>query len=316
MLDYVSARKYRHNRQLINLWNSEFRSTFPIKRSLFKDIVLEDENLNLDASFVALYDNEPVGFIFIKTWLSESGLANEKSTANISLIYVKREMRNMGIGSDLLQLAISELKKYPNIKTLVVGNDMNKIFAGIPSELNNAAIFFVNKGFQQNEAVVDMIRVARNDKVEEIETNDIKFYIATEDERDEILKLCVTNGWTREAYLVNQYYENGGSGRRIAIGVVNDDKVVAFVRFNDKNKAPYKTIPFDRDKHLGSIYFAKVDQNYQDSNYEVLLNKVAKNYLLQRGCKKIIVLATKDVKFYKELGYSAYKYYLQFELAL
>ena len=46
------------------------------------------------------------------------------------------------------------------------------------------------------------------------------------------------------------------------------------------------------------------------------MNLAAKNYLAKRGCKKIIVLATKDIKFYKSLGYSAYKYYLQFELAL
>jgi ribosomal protein S18 acetylase RimI-like enzyme len=120
MLEYLTIRKYKHTKHLINLWNSEFRSTYPIKKQLYRNVVLNDVHLNKDASFVALYDNEPVGFIFIKTWIDESGLADEHETAHISLIFVKKEMRNMGIGSDMLKLALSEIKKYHNIITLVV----------------------------------------------------------------------------------------------------------------------------------------------------------------------------------------------------
>ena len=316
MLEYITARKYKHTKGLVRLWNSEFHSLYPIKKALFCKVILNDENINLDASFVALYDNEPVGFIFIKTWRSESGLANEAETAYISLLFVKKEMRNMGIGSDMLKLVIAELKKYYNIKTLVVGNEMNKVFSGIPSELsNNAAIFFVNKGFKQKEAVVDMIRVVRNDNIELVDTKGLTTQIATEEEKDEILKLCVNNGWSREAYLVNQYFEHGGSGRCICIGM-KDGKIVAFARFNDRNQIPLNNRKLINDKHLGSINFVKVDKKYLNCGYEEIINRVTKNYLIQRNCKQIIILATKDVQFYKKLGYNAYKYYLQFELAL
>ena len=315
MLEYLTIRKYKHTKHLINLWNSEFRSTYPIKKQLYRDVVLNDVHLNKDASFVALYDNEPVGFIFIKTWIDESGLADEHETAHISLIFVKKEMRNMGIGSDMLKLALSEIKKYHNIKTLVVGNEMNRLFSGVPSELSGAPIFFVNKDFIQKEAVVDMIQVAKNKEVEDLIESDLKISVATEEEKDEILQLCVNNGWKREAYLINQYYENGGTGRRIAIGRI-EGKIVAFVRFNDENKAPLKLIAFIKRTELGTINFVRIDKNYQDRNYEEVMNVAARHYLAKRGCKKIIVLATKDIKFYKNLGYSAYKYYLQFELDL
>ena len=96
MLQYVSIRKYKHLNKLNNIWNSEYKKTFPIKKHLYKKYILDDVNLNKDASFVALYDNEPVGFIFIKTWLLDSGLLDERDTAHISLMYVKKEMRNMG----------------------------------------------------------------------------------------------------------------------------------------------------------------------------------------------------------------------------
>ena len=315
MLEYITIRKYKHYKHLINLWNGEFKSTYPIKKSLYKTLVLEDVHLNKDASFVALYDNEPVGFVFVKTWLNESGLANEEQNAHISLIYVKKEMRNMGIGSDLLQLAVSEIKKYHNIKSLVVGNEMNKLFSGIPSELSAAPIFFVNKGFEQKEAVVDMIQVLKSQEIESFDSLGLQVSIATEEEKDEILKLCVKNGWKREAYLVNQYFEKGGSGRRISIGTI-DGKIIGFVRFNDENKTPLKFKSFFKNNVLGSINFVKIDENYKDKNYELVMNKAARNYLIKRGCKKIVVLATKNIKFYKSLGYSAYKYYLQFELPL
>ena len=115
MLQYVTIRKYKHLNKLNNLWNSEYKKTFPIKKYLFKKHIVEDVNLNKDASFVALYDNEPVGFVFVKTWLLDSGLLDKSDVANISLIYVKKEMRNMGIGSDMLKLAISEIKKHKSI---------------------------------------------------------------------------------------------------------------------------------------------------------------------------------------------------------
>ena len=89
MLQYVNIKKFRHLNSLINLWNGEYRKLFPIRKSLYKKLILEDPNLNKDASFVALYDNEPVGFVFVKTWLLDSGLLDKSDIANISLIYVK-----------------------------------------------------------------------------------------------------------------------------------------------------------------------------------------------------------------------------------
>ena len=46
------------------------------------------------------------------------------------------------------------------------------------------------------------------------------------------------------------------------------------------------------------------------------LRKEGTKYLAKRGCKKVIVTSTKKIGFYKKLGYSAYTYYLQFELEI
>lgn len=315
MVEYTSLRQYKHLKHLNRLWNNEFGRTFSLKKDFYRRQILEDVNLNLDASFVALYDREAVGFIFIKTWAKDSGLNNESETAHISLIFVKKEMRNMGIASDMLALSISELKKYKNIKTIVVGNEMKSIFPGIPSKLTTAPIFFMNKAFVQKDSVVDMIKTLKNDADEPLNVGELNVSIATEEEKDELIKLCVENKWRREAYLINEYFENGGTGRRIAIAQ-KDGKIVAFVRFDDKSKLPFKFNSVGKDKKLGSISFVKIDKNHKNEDYEAIVNLASEKYLAKRGCKKVIVTSTKKIGFYKKLGYSAYTYYLQFELEI
>ena len=65
---------------------------------------------------------------------------------------------------------------------------------------------------------------------------------------------------------LNQYFENGGSGRRIAIGVIDDKKIVSFVRMNHDNKKrmlPNFLLKFFTQKvDEGSISFVRIDQNY------------------------------------------------------
>lgn len=316
MLQYLTINKYKHLNNLINLWNGEYRKTFPISKSSYRNLILSDSNLNEEASFVALYDNEPVGFIFIKTWLKDSGLINEKNIANISLIFVKKEMRNMGIGSDLLKLAISEIKKHSTINKIIVGNDINGLFPGVPNELNDAPIFFMNKGFIQKEGVVDMIHIVKDENEgNDSNTKDVNVGIATEEEKDELLKLCVKNNYNREAFLINNYFEKGGSGRRIVL-LRKDDKIIGFARFEDENKSLFRTSIFMKKTSLGNIIFEKLDEDYKNIGYEEILNQSVRNYIIKRGCNKIVVLATKNIHFYKQLDYSVYKYYLQFELEI
>lgn len=315
MLQYIPFKNYKHANRLNNLWNQEFSTQFPISSSLYKSRILEDANLNKDASFIALYDNEPVGFILVKSWQVESGLCNDEKTAYISLIFVNKEMRNMGIGSDMLSLAISELKKNSQICHLRVGDDINRLICGVPSEMTNASIFFVNKGFIQQGGRADMIRIVRNEQLEEIPANDLEYRIATEEEKDEILKLCIKNNWNRYAYTLNSYFENGGTGRRLVLAC-KEQKIIGLARISEENKTPLKLNLFMKDNHIGEVYFIGVDEAYKDCGYDLAINISCKNYLIKRGCKKVIVPGIEDVKYYKNLGYSAFKYYLCFEKTL
>ena len=315
MLQYVPLRQYKRAKNLISMWNKEFKHVAPISKYMYNKYVLDSINLNKDASFVATYDNSPVGFIFVKTWLVDSGYCNEQDHANVSLIFVKKEIRNMGIGSDLLKLAIDEIRKNPNIKVLEVGNEIDKLFPGVPNDIPNSSIFFINKGFIQREGVVDMISIVKNSAEENIDTADLNIRVATEDDQDRILKLCIKNKWNRTAYSLSNYFAEGGSGRRIVIAS-KEDEIIAIARIYQDNKLPVRINALAKDNDVGSIVFVGIDNKYQDKGYDTIINTACKNYLIKRGCTKIMIPATKKIQYYKKLGYSAFKYYLRFDMEI
>lgn len=315
MLQFETLRNYKNPNKLVKLWNREFNGKYPITPLLFRKRVLDDANLNKDASFVALYDNAPVGFIFIKTWLADTGLYREDDVAYISLMFVKKEMRNMHIGSDLLNLAISEIKKHQSIKKIVVGDDVNNLFAGVPNELTLSPIFFMNKGFVQKGSLVDMISIVKKTSFDDNLPENIQFRVATFDDKPSLLKFCVSNGYGKNAYLINQYYSRGGTGRRIVIATI-EDKIVGMAKIYEEDKIPLVRFASIKEKNIGRIVLVGLDKEYDNDELLVSLNKACVNYLVLRGSKKIVATDVSDIQFYKRLGFSAFKYYLQFEMVI
>ena len=41
MLEYVSLNQYKHLKHLNRLWNSEFASTYPLKKAFYKSKILD-----------------------------------------------------------------------------------------------------------------------------------------------------------------------------------------------------------------------------------------------------------------------------------
>ena len=73
---------------------------------------------------------------------------------------------------------------------------------------------------------------------------------------------------------------------------------------------------FLKDKKIGSILYVGVDNAYKDAGYDEVMSRVARRYLVKRGCKKVIILATKNIQFYKKQGFSALRFYQQFEMEI
>ena len=81
-------------------------------------------------------------------------------------------------------------------------------------------------------------------------TSKLEIRIATEDDKDNLLKLCLNGNYLKEAYLINHYFERGGTGRRLVVGSLND-KIVGFSRIYDRKKTATKINMFIKTAHIG-----------------------------------------------------------------
>ena len=313
MLQYIPFKDYKGGKHLYRLWNREYKRSYPISSTLFKERILDDANFDKENSYVALYERMPIGFILIKRWMNEELFYSETKTATISLFFVQKDVRNMGIGKELLNLAMQGLKEYPYIEKVQLGHDLSNLLSGLPSDLNKYAPFFMNQNFKQEEGYVDMIQIVKKDTSQQTvyETpKKIHFRIATEEDKEVILKLCLDNDLLRQTYILKKYFESGGSGRRVVLAYV-DDKLIGFVRIYDSKHSSIK-VNFFLDKSVGSIGVMAIDKEYLSDNYPERITQEAIHYVMMRGSKKIMIEQTKDVEFYKKLGFKAFKYYMRF----
>ncbi len=314
MLQYIPFKDYKGGKHLYRLWNREFNRSYPISSTLFKERILDDVNFDKENSYIALYETMPIGFILIKRWQQEALFYSETKTATISLFYVQKDVRNMGIGKELLNLAIQGLKDYAYIEKIQLGNDLSNLFSGLPSDLNKYAPFFMNQNFKQEEGFVDMIQIVKKgvDPIaNQFETpKNVDFRIATEEDKEMILKLCINNDLLRQTYIIKKYFESGGSGRRIVLAYV-EDQLIGFVRIYDSKHNSIR-VNFFLDKSVGSLGVMGIDKEFLGQNYPEKICQEAIHYVIRRGSKKIMIEQTQNVEFYKKLGFKAFKYYMRF----
>ncbi len=316
MVEYISLKEFKNFEKLRKLWNKEYKRTFPLSERMFQERVIDDQNLDYYASTVAVFEGSAIGFILIKTWQVESPFYKDENNAYISLIFVAKDYRDKHVGSELLEVSLKTLIKNEKIKELRLGDDILYLFPGLPNELNESTMFFLNRGFKSSEGVVDMIKVIKKKNKNDYNlTSKLEIRIATEDDKDNLLKLCLNGNYLKEAYLINHYFERGGTGRRLVVGSLND-KIVGFSRIYDRKKTATKINMFT-DKTIGSLSMLVVDKSLNDfKEFQKDLSVGSEHYLIMRKCKKIIIESVSAIDYYKELGYRVFKYYLNFVLNL
>jgi ABC-type transport system involved in multi-copper enzyme maturation permease subunit len=74
--------------KLHSLWNDELGFIFPISEELMQRNTYNTLGFLEEHSYVALYENEPIGFVINKIWLHDYHIENNLNTGWISLIYV------------------------------------------------------------------------------------------------------------------------------------------------------------------------------------------------------------------------------------
>ena len=145
-MEIIKLKEFKELNKLYGMWNEEFGFIFPITEELFNKNVVEYGDNIFDESFVALVDNEAVGFIIGKTWSKDIVVPTYDKTGWVSLIYVKPKFRKQGIGSKLLE-KVEEIFESKNLESIFLGKDYYNFFPGLPVDLKYFRPWFEKRGF-------------------------------------------------------------------------------------------------------------------------------------------------------------------------
>lgn len=305
-------------KELVDLWNDAFGEHFPMREDLFLQNSFKDINVCYDASQIALNEaDQVIGFIVAKRWQEKLDINMRQETGWIQAIVVKKEYRNQGIGSHLLQHAEASLQE-SGMKEILLGKDPWHYFPGIPEERTQAVKWFTDKGYEQTGNDYDLINHYENDVPVLPTVNHAYFSILKEDEQEQFLAFlhrCFPGRWEYEAL---HYFARGGTGREFVV-LKKNEEIIGFSRIND-DLSPliaqnvYWAPLFE--ERLGGIGPLGIDANERKQGYGIAIVQAAIYFLRNRDINKIVIDWTGLVDFYKKLGYDVWKGYVSFRKSL
>lgn len=298
--------KNKDCQEIIQLWNDEYKNIYPISEELFLRNI---SNIYYEASFIVVLNEKVIGFIISKIWDDEYEIESYKDAGWINLFCVKKEFRNQGIGSKLLNLVEEKMMKLGK-KILYLGKDYNNFFPGLPVDLKNELGFFLNRGFERPYDTYDLMNINK-DFIPLRETK-YQFRFGTMKDKDNILSFIKSNWpgrWHKEAI---DYFQNGGNGKEFLL-CLDNEKVIGFakVNFPDTNilQISNSLTWRSRFKDLGGIGPLGVDKNYRKQNLGFNIVAFAINELNNKNVSNIIIDWTGLLDFYRLLGFEVWKTY-------
>ncbi|HWO75015.1 MAG TPA: GNAT family N-acetyltransferase [Bacillus sp. (in: firmicutes)] len=308
-----------HIDDAIALWNKEIGKQFPLRKDLFIQNSLEDENVCFDGSSMAFDDNESViGFIIVKKWKESLNVPMNPEVGWVQVLIVDSKHRNQGIGTKLLEKAENHLKK-SGIKTLHLGRDPWHYFPGIPNDYEQVKQWFERRGYLFKGHEYDLICQYSNHTLDPLpDDKAVSFSILSLEEKEDFLEFlhrCFPGRWEYEAI---HYFKKGGLGREFVVAKKNE-RIIGFCRINDE-KSPFiaQNVYWSPlfEEELGGIGPLGIDQNERKNGYGLAIVKAAVHFLRQRAVKQIVIDWTGLVEFYGKLGYKPWKSYAQYAKSL
>ncbi|QVK18508.1 GNAT family N-acetyltransferase [Mycoplasmatota bacterium] len=314
MIEFKNLLQFTEYQALRNCWNQEVGYIFPISENLFESSVINNKDLLKKGSYVALHQNEVVGFILAKTWKDSFQLGPYKNIGWISLFYVRNKFRNQGIGSKLLEL-VEEAFKIENKQHIVLGRETFNFFPGLPVDFVNHRKWFIKRGYELGEASYDMIRDLKQIKEKlPMPATPYEIRVSNISDKEKIIDFferCFPGRWEFEA---KNYFSSGGQGREFVIAL-DSDKVIGFARINDQQSPQilYNINWSSRFDNLGGVGPLGVDRDYRKQKLGYMVTAYAVNEAIDRGCTTCIIDWTGLVNFYHIFKFDVWKSYDKFE---
>ncbi|WP_152657905.1 GNAT family N-acetyltransferase [Oceanobacillus sp. CFH 90083] len=297
---------------VVQLWNGEIGTDFPMRKELFKQNSFEDENICKQASAIAVDDEGNVaGFVVAKIYQEKHKVDISRTTGWIQVLLVGESQRNQGIGSTLLANAEKYLKK-AGAKLILLGRDPWHYFPGIPVELKETKAWFERKGYENTGTEHDMIRkYSVHDEIKIPNMNGVECCVLDLADKElflDFLHRCFPGRWEYEAI---HYFRKGGTGREFAI-MKKEKKIIGFCRMNDEQSVLIAQnvywAPLFKEK-LGGIGPLGVDKRERGQGYGLAIVEAGINFLRERGHSRIVIDWTGLISFYNKLGYTVWKSY-------
>ena len=294
---------------IVDLWNKEYEFVYPLTTGLVNKNL---SNMNSNASFIAVVDNEVVGFIIGKTSNSyiNSYIANYADNAWISLIYVCPKYRKNGIGSALIE-AVTKIFKKLNCKIIYVGRDLYNFFPGIPEDLKQFQKFFIDHGFTIGGLTHDLI--SRTYTKLDITNNQYTFRTGTLEDKENILKFLYETFPGRWYFEGVEYFKEGGSGKEYMLCLNENNEVIAFAKiglFDSSEVHSSYSMNFKaRFNKLGGIGPLGVAHAYRGKGLGKDIVVAAKNMLIDYSSSDFIIDWTGLLEFYRKMGFEVWKVY-------
>ena len=293
-----------YEKDVVNLWN-DCCLVDPITVDIFRQKTLLDDNFDQSLAWIALEDNQVIGFIHATKRIfpyMERGLEEDRGWINVMFVHSK--YRQKGIGKKLYQTVESELLKRGVKNITLAAYSPSYYFAGIdPDNYPEAMFFFEKQGYKSLDEHYSMgmdlhgylIPEQIDIKKRKLEVEGYQFipfdYSYTLDLLA-FLKEEFGGGWKRNAFLS---MKNGKAVETILL-VLNPCKKICGFCMSDIDNNPMRFGPIgisvkERDKGLGTILLSlKCKQMCNQGIYHMFFMSTEKNarrYYERNGLKVI-----------------------------
>lgn len=295
---------------IVNLWNEELGSTFPLTEALWKQNTVNEMNVLKEASIAILDQGELLGFVVAKQYQENVQAKMSRHVGWIQCLLVKQSARNRGIGETML-VHVEKVLKKNGITEIRIGRDPWHYFPGVPKEDVQTIEWFTKRGYVCESIETDLVKDVHT-SVPYTLTNSVEHYrVLTQQDIPvllEFLERAFPGRWHYEAI---HYALIPGTGREF-VGFFIDDELKGFCRINDPNSPViaqnvYWSSLFEGT--LGGIGPLGIDRSVRGHHYGLDLVKAAANELMKREVDAIVIDWTQLVSFYERLGFSPWKQY-------
>lgn len=253
---------------VVELWNQELPADL-ITVKKFRQQALFDDNFDSTLCYVALEDNQVIGFLLAtrrKFPYLERGLEPERGWINV--MFVHQEWHRRGVGSQLLMRAESDLKERGAQNVTLAAYSPGYFFPGLDIDHYAAAVaFFEKREYQAGKTSYSMCKDLHDyqlsdsgkEKLKSAEEKGFRFQMFTYRYAIDLLNFArdeFGGGWKRNCLLTMQ---NERAEDCILLVLDREDKICGFcTRMIDGNPmrfGPIGTGERVRNQGLGGILF-------------------------------------------------------------